>query len=82
MEAAPEQRLYLGSEMEMDLLVVDSWVTALRVKLGMSPFLPPTFHLSIFYLTKSIVNLLGDRNPLHPELQSESSKRDRGSSLS
>lgn len=37
------QRLELRSEAEMGLPLVDSQVTAVRIKLSMSPSLPPMF---------------------------------------
>lgn len=63
-----EQRLEPG-QMETGLLPVDSRVTAVRIRLGMSPFSPPNHLLSLFHLTEFIVNLPGVGKHLLLELQ-------------
>lgn len=41
MEAAPGTEIGFGPEAETGLLLVESWVTMVRIKLGIGPFNPP-----------------------------------------
>lgn len=71
-ETGPSRRgaeAVAGPEIETGLPLVHSRVTTVRTKLGMSPFLLPTFCCHYLVSSVFIMNLPSIGNPLLPEQQ-------------